>query len=101
MASVEVETEEFRNAEQQDANAEEEKQEHSLQISDNVVDIESMKNAVFFLYPDIKRRLSQFWMLIILASIIATSGVAGDSSATVIGAMSKSNRQTRHQYSVG
>jgi uncharacterized hydrophobic protein (TIGR00271 family) len=91
MASVEDETEANYNAEQQQAANEEEKQKATaapaVQIGENVVDIESMKDAVFFLYPDMKRRLSQFWMLIILASIIATSGVAGDSAATVIGAM--------------
>jgi uncharacterized hydrophobic protein (TIGR00271 family) len=49
--------------------------------------IDHMKHAVFFLYPDRKQRLSRFWLLIILASIISTSGLAGESVATVIGAM--------------
>ena len=53
----------------------------------NMVDIDSMKDAVFFLFEDRNQRLSRFWILIVCASIIATMGVAGDSSATVIGAM--------------
>jgi hypothetical protein len=59
----------------------------------NIVDVETMKDAVFFLHSDIKRRLSQFWVLIVLASLIATTGIAGDSTATVIGAMSKSRNR--------
>jgi uncharacterized hydrophobic protein (TIGR00271 family) len=55
--------------------------------SSNIVDLEKMKNQVFFLYPDRNTRLSGFWLLMILSSIIATSGVGSDSSATVIGAM--------------
>jgi uncharacterized hydrophobic protein (TIGR00271 family) len=53
----------------------------------NQVDLDSMKDAVFFLFPDKNRRLSRFFLLIGLSSVIATSGVAGDSVATVIGAM--------------
>jgi uncharacterized hydrophobic protein (TIGR00271 family) len=52
-----------------------------------MVDLEKMKDQVFFLYPDRNTRLSGFWLLMILSSIIATSGVASDSAATVIGAM--------------
>jgi len=52
-----------------------------------VVDLDSMKDAVFYLFPDRNQRLSKFWMLIILSSIIASAGVANDSTATVIGAM--------------
>lgn len=33
------------------------------------------------------RRLSSFWVLIVLATVIATAGVIADSTATVIGAM--------------
>jgi uncharacterized hydrophobic protein (TIGR00271 family) len=50
-------------------------------------DLDSMKDAVWFLFPDRSERLSRFWLLLILAAIIATSGVIGDSPATVIGAM--------------
>jgi len=53
----------------------------------NVVDLDVMKDAVFFLYPDRKIRLSRFFLLIFLSAVIATSGVASDSAATVIGAM--------------
>jgi uncharacterized hydrophobic protein (TIGR00271 family) len=50
-------------------------------------DIRRMRDAVFFEGPKIRRRLSRFWILIVLASIIAASGIAADSTATVIGAM--------------
>jgi uncharacterized hydrophobic protein (TIGR00271 family) len=46
-----------------------------------------MRDAVFFEGPDVRRRLSRFWILIVLASIIAAAGIAADSTATVIGAM--------------
>ena len=50
-------------------------------------DTEHMRDAVFFEGPDVRQRLSRFWILITLASIIAAAGVAADSTATVIGAM--------------
>ena len=50
-------------------------------------DIDHMREAVFFDGPDVKRKLSRFWILLILASVIAAAGVIGDSTATVIGAM--------------
>jgi len=56
-------------------------------VHENVLDLESMKDTVWFLYPDRNRRLSHFWILILLASVIATAGIANDSTATVIGAM--------------
>jgi uncharacterized hydrophobic protein (TIGR00271 family) len=59
----------------------------NLKLHTNTVDLDDMKEKVFFLFPDRNRRLTRFWILIILASVIATSGVAGDSAATVIGAM--------------
>jgi uncharacterized hydrophobic protein (TIGR00271 family) len=46
-----------------------------------------MRNAVFFEGAEMGRRLSRFWILIVLASIIAAAGVVADSTATVIGAM--------------
>ena len=49
--------------------------------------LEHMRDAVFFDGPEIGRRLSRFWILIVLASIIAAAGVVADSAATVIGAM--------------
>jgi uncharacterized hydrophobic protein (TIGR00271 family) len=49
--------------------------------------LEHMRDAVFFEGPERGRRLSRFWILIVLASIIAAAGVVADSTATVIGAM--------------
>ena len=37
--------------------------------------------------PDRDKKLSAFWVLIVLATIIATAGIIADSTATVIGAM--------------
>jgi uncharacterized hydrophobic protein (TIGR00271 family) len=50
-------------------------------------DIQRMRDAVFFEGPDVLNRLSRFWILIVLASVIAAGGIAADSTATVIGAM--------------
>src|SRR5688572_24640146 len=50
-------------------------------------EIKDMRDAVFFEGPEVRQRLSRFWILITLASIIAAAGVAADSTATVIGAM--------------
>ncbi|MFC4138319.1 MULTISPECIES: DUF389 domain-containing protein [unclassified Microbacterium] len=47
----------------------------------------AMRESVFFEGPDARHRDSRFWMLLVLASIIASAGVVGDSTATVIGAM--------------
>ena len=49
--------------------------------------LEHMRDAVFFEGPEIGQRLSRFWILIVLASVIAAAGVVADSAATVIGAM--------------
>ena len=46
-----------------------------------------MKAAVFFDGPEASRKLSRFWILLVLAAVIATAGVVADSTATVIGAM--------------
>jgi len=50
-------------------------------------DLDHIRGAVFFDGPDVKRKLSRFWILLILASIIASAGVVSDSTATVIGSM--------------
>lgn len=50
-------------------------------------DLDHMREAVFFDGPEVKRKLSRFWILLILASVIASAGVVADSTATVIGAM--------------
>ncbi|WP_206516722.1 DUF389 domain-containing protein [Brachybacterium saurashtrense] len=47
----------------------------------------AMRDAVLFEGPDRGRRLSRFWILLVLSSVIAAAGVIGDSTATVIGAM--------------
>ncbi len=46
-----------------------------------------MRDAVFFEGPEAGRKLSRFWILLTLASVIAAVGVIADSTATVIGAM--------------
>jgi len=46
-----------------------------------------MRDAVFFEGATQRRKLSRFWVLLILAAVIATAGVIADSTATVIGAM--------------
>ena len=48
---------------------------------------ESMRDAVFVDGPAAGARYSRFWLLLVLASIIASAGIVGDSTATVIGAM--------------
>lgn len=50
-------------------------------------DLAHMRTAVFFEEPGRRDKLSRFWMLLVLAAIIASAGVVADSTATVIGAM--------------
>ena len=50
-------------------------------------DLNDMRDAVFFEGPETGRRLSRFWMLMLLSSVIAGAGIVSDSTATVIGAM--------------
>lgn len=52
-----------------------------------VTDVDRMRDQLFFDGADARRKLSRFWMLLVLAGVIATAGVIGDSTATVIGAM--------------
>lgn len=52
-----------------------------------VQDLDTMREAVFFDGPEAPQKLSRFWILLILAATIASAGVVGDSTATVIGAM--------------
>jgi len=46
-----------------------------------------MREGLFYDGADTGRKLSAYWVLLLLAAIIATAGVAADSTATVIGAM--------------
>jgi uncharacterized hydrophobic protein (TIGR00271 family) len=50
-------------------------------------DLAVMRDAVFFEGSTVTQKLSRFWILLVLASIIASAGVVGDSTETVIGAM--------------
>jgi uncharacterized hydrophobic protein (TIGR00271 family) len=50
-------------------------------------DLSRMRDQVFFEGPDLHRRLTRFWLLLLLAAVIASAGVVSDSTATVIGAM--------------
>ncbi len=50
-------------------------------------DIRRMRDQTFFEGDDLSRRLSRFWLLLVLAAVIASAGVVSDSTATVIGAM--------------
>jgi uncharacterized hydrophobic protein (TIGR00271 family) len=50
-------------------------------------DIVRMRNGLFIADVDRPRRASRFWVLLVLAAVIATAGVIADSTATVIGAM--------------
>jgi len=50
-------------------------------------DLRRMRRDLLFDGPERGRKLSRFWTLLILASLIATAGVLADSTATVIGAM--------------
>jgi uncharacterized hydrophobic protein (TIGR00271 family) len=51
------------------------------------VDIQQMRDQVFFEGPARDRRLSRYWLLLLLSAVIASAGVVSDSTATVIGAM--------------
>lgn len=46
-----------------------------------------MQDALLFTREPIKQRFTKFWGLLVLSAVIATAGVASDSTATVIGAM--------------
>jgi uncharacterized hydrophobic protein (TIGR00271 family) len=50
-------------------------------------DLARMRGELLFSGPDAARKLSRFWVLLVLAAVIATAGVVADSTATVIGAM--------------
>jgi uncharacterized hydrophobic protein (TIGR00271 family) len=50
-------------------------------------DVARMRDELFFDGPARSSRYSRFWLLLILAAIIASAGIVSDSTATVIGAM--------------
>jgi uncharacterized hydrophobic protein (TIGR00271 family) len=50
-------------------------------------DLARMRGRLLFDGPDRDRKLSAFWALLLLSSVIATAGVIADSTAAVIGAM--------------
>ncbi|MEZ5205281.1 MAG: DUF389 domain-containing protein [Acidimicrobiales bacterium] len=50
-------------------------------------DVDRMRDKLLFEGDDVGERLSRFWLLLILAAVIASTGVVADSTATVIGAM--------------
>ena len=50
-------------------------------------DLDRMRDQLYFEGADRRRKLSRFWLLLLLAGVIASAGVIGDSTATVIGAM--------------
>jgi uncharacterized hydrophobic protein (TIGR00271 family) len=49
--------------------------------------VAEMRDSVLFDGVQRQNRLTRFWILLILASVIASAGVLADSTATVIGAM--------------
>jgi len=50
-------------------------------------DITRMRDQVFFEGAERGRRLSRFWLLLVLSTVIASAGIVSNSTATVIGAM--------------
>ena len=51
-------------------------------------DVERMSSKLYIASgADRRRKSSAFWVLLVLASVIASAGVVADSTATVIGAM--------------
>lgn len=49
--------------------------------------VDYMREAVFFEGPTVRSQRTRFWLLLFLASAIATAGIVTNSTATVIGAM--------------
>jgi hypothetical protein len=46
-----------------------------------------MRDQLLFDGAGAGRKLSRFWVLLVLAAVIASAGIVADSTATVIGAM--------------
>jgi uncharacterized hydrophobic protein (TIGR00271 family) len=51
------------------------------------IDLARMREQLLFDGPDAGAKLSRFWTLLALSTVIAAAGIVGDSTATVIGAM--------------
>ena len=49
--------------------------------------VDYLREAAFFEGPRVRSQHTRFWLLLVLASAIATAGIVADSTATVIGAM--------------
>ena len=49
--------------------------------------LEDVEDGLFITSGDRRAKLSQFWVLLVLASVIAAGGVIGDATPAVIGAM--------------
>jgi uncharacterized hydrophobic protein (TIGR00271 family) len=49
--------------------------------------LEEVEDGLFITTGDRRAKLSQFWVLLVLASVIAAGGVIGDATPAVIGAM--------------
>ena len=49
--------------------------------------LEDVEDGLFITSGDRRAKLSQFWVLLVLASLIAAGGVIGDATPAVIGAM--------------
>jgi Domain of unknown function (DUF389) len=50
-------------------------------------DLARMRDQLLFDGAEAGRKLSRFWVLLVLAAMIASAGIVADSTATVIGAM--------------
>ena len=58
-----------------------------MTVTATAADLERMRDQLFFEGPERSTRLSRFWLLLPLSAVIASAGVVGNSTATVIGAM--------------
>jgi uncharacterized hydrophobic protein (TIGR00271 family) len=53
----------------------------------SAADVRRMRASLFVEGDDAQRKVTSYWLLLVLAAIIASAGVVNDSTATVIGAM--------------
>lgn len=58
-----------------------------MNITFSDADVTRMRSQLFFEGAEERRKLTRFWVLLPLSAVIASAGVVGDSTATVIGAM--------------